>query len=70
MSDILFKHVDVGEEFGYKDYFFTKVDEEFAEFSGDLHRFAPDDLVCAIEEDFLAGYTCNPDAPEECESCQ
>lgn len=22
------------------------------------------------EEDFLAGATCNPDAPEECESCQ
>lgn len=22
------------------------------------------------EEDFLAGKTCNPDAPEECESCQ
>lgn len=21
------------------------------------------------EEDFLAGATCNPDAPEECESC-
>lgn len=22
------------------------------------------------EDDFLAGKTCNPDAPEECESCQ
>lgn len=22
------------------------------------------------EEDFLTGVTCNPDAPEECESCQ
>lgn len=22
------------------------------------------------EEDFLVGKTCNPDAPEECESCQ
>lgn len=22
------------------------------------------------EADFLAGVTCNPDAPEECESCQ
>lgn len=22
------------------------------------------------EEDFLSGVTCNPDAPEECESCQ
>ncbi len=22
------------------------------------------------EEDFLAGVTCNPNAPEECESCQ
>lgn len=22
------------------------------------------------EEDFLTGKTCNPDAPEECESCQ
>lgn len=22
------------------------------------------------EEDFLIGKTCNPDAPEECESCQ
>lgn len=22
------------------------------------------------EEDFLSGATCNPDAPEECESCQ
>ena len=21
-------------------------------------------------EDFLSGKTCNPDAPEECESCQ
>lgn len=25
----------------------------------------PDD-----EDDFLTGVTCNPDAPEECESCQ
>lgn len=24
----------------------------------------------SLEEDFLAGVTCNPDAPEECESCQ
>ena len=24
----------------------------------------------ADEDDFLAGKTCNPDAPEECESCQ
>lgn len=22
------------------------------------------------DEDFLMGKTCNPDAPEECESCQ
>ena len=22
------------------------------------------------EDDFLVGKTCNPDAPEECESCQ
>lgn len=22
------------------------------------------------EDDFLVGVTCNPDAPEECESCQ
>jgi hypothetical protein len=22
------------------------------------------------EEDFLAGATCNPNAPEDCESCQ
>lgn len=22
------------------------------------------------EDDFLTGVTCNPDAPEECESCQ
>uniref|UniRef100_A0AAU6VZX0 Uncharacterized protein n=3 Tax=unclassified bacterial viruses TaxID=12333 RepID=A0AAU6VZX0_9VIRU len=22
------------------------------------------------EDDFLSGKTCNPDAPEECESCQ
>jgi hypothetical protein len=22
------------------------------------------------EDDFLEGKTCNPDAPEECESCQ
>ena len=22
------------------------------------------------EDDFLSGVTCNPDAPEECESCQ
>lgn len=40
-----------------------------------------DDLTSGIEEgwvsnedededDFLAGVTCNPDAPEECESCQ
>lgn len=24
----------------------------------------------ADEEDWLAGVPCNPDAPEECESCQ
>ena len=24
----------------------------------------------ADEDDFLSGVTCNPDAPEECESCQ
>lgn len=29
------------------------------------HEDFPDD-----EEDFLTGKTCNPDAPEECESCQ
>lgn len=28
--------------------------------------------VCVAQEgdDFLSGVTCNPDAPEECESCQ
>ncbi|SPF82114.1 hypothetical protein [Pseudomonas phage GP100] len=30
--------------------------------------FAPKEEV--DEEDFLSGVTCNPDAPEECESCQ
>lgn len=24
----------------------------------------------AVDEDWLAGVSCNPDAPEECESCQ
>lgn len=23
-----------------------------------------------VDEDWLAGVSCNPDAPEECESCQ
>lgn len=35
--------------------------EETMEYIANL----PDD-----EEDFLTGKTCNPDAPEECESCQ
>lgn len=25
---------------------------------------------CKEDEDWLAGVVCNPDAPEECESCQ
>lgn len=29
-----------------------------------------EEAVADGEEDFLAGKTCNPDAPEECESCQ
>lgn len=30
-----------------------------------------DEGVCPIcaDDDFLTGVTCNPDAPEECESC-
>lgn len=28
------------------------------------------DLEEVEEEDFLSGVTCNPNAPEECESCQ
>lgn len=28
------------------------------------------DIEYPDEEDFLSGVTCNPDAPEECESCQ
>ena len=34
---------------------------------------AQNDLMSSLEEDeedFLTGKTCNPDAPEECESCQ
>ena len=26
--------------------------------------------VDVVDEDWLSGVTCNPDAPEECESCQ
>jgi len=26
--------------------------------------------VDVVDEDWLAGVSCNPDAPEECESCQ
>lgn len=29
-----------------------------------------EEAVAGDEDDFLAGKTCNPDAPEECESCQ
>lgn len=28
------------------------------------------ELPEAEEDDWLTGLTCNPDAPEECESCQ
>lgn len=39
--------------------------EEFALAIGLFDQVVTDD-----EEDFLLGVTCNPDAPEECESCQ
>lgn len=29
-----------------------------------------EDEVDVVDEDWLAGVSCNPDAPEECESCQ
>lgn len=33
---------------------------------GSCPACAPD----VVDEDWLAGVSCNPDAPEECESCQ
>lgn len=33
-------------------------------------KFPCEDLKEEDEQDFLIGKTCNPDAPEECESCQ
>jgi len=33
----------------------------------ELKKSTPEEVE---EEDFLSGVTCNPDAPEECESCQ
>jgi len=29
-----------------------------------------DEDVDVVDEDWLSGVSCNPDAPEECESCQ
>jgi hypothetical protein len=67
-----FKDVPIGTEIGVADYFMTKVTNNGASFSGDYHLIDPEFEVSVEEDedDFLSGVTCNPDAPEECESCQ
>lgn len=45
--------------------------EEYAELFPDNMQKEPIDLTLdETEEDWFSGLTCNPDAPEECESCQ
>lgn len=65
-----FKDVPLFEEIYVGEYLMTKVTTAGASFSGDYHLVDPDYEVSVVEEDFLTGKTCNPDAPEECESCQ
>jgi hypothetical protein len=48
-----------------------KMSEEYEQDPADLTEFPWDEPEDDIDEDdFLSGVTCNPDAPEECESCQ
>lgn len=74
MSEIKFKDVPVGAEFGFKDYFFSKVSEEYGEFSGDVHRFDPETNVwmeepVVTDDDWNLGPVCSVEH-EECEACQ
>lgn len=50
MSNVRFRDVKVGEEFGHTDYFFTKVSELTATFSGDLFTFPLDEEVFVEDE--------------------
>ena len=33
-------------------------------------KFPCSENLDVVDEDWLSGVSCNPDAPEECESCQ
>lgn len=73
--EMKFKDVPIGAEFGFGDYFHWKNTETTAvcDVSSEVHPWDPNITVIvavAEEEDFLSGVTCNPNAPEECESCQ
>lgn len=74
MNEMKFKDVPIGTSFGFGDYFHFKNAETTAvcDVSGEVNPWDPNVMVVLEddEEDFLSGVTCNPDAPEECESCQ
>lgn len=50
MSWVPFRHVKIGQEFGHKDYFYTKVSPLTATFSGELFSFGLD-LEVFVEDE-------------------
>lgn len=51
-----------------------RLEKEFFEqqeaLEADRNKLQDEFGISEDEDDFLSGVTCNPDAPEECESCQ